>query len=95
MSSFGVLENGIPIHVLLPALYLTFLGVLYVWNGHHSDRTVREYVALEKEVNLLKADYKTLKKELMGEGRRSKIVERASRIGLGEDKGKIYTLKAE
>jgi len=46
-------------------LYLAFLAILYIANGHLADKTVRQINASQKHIKELQYEYKTLKADLM------------------------------
>ena len=53
-------------------LFLAFLAILYIANGHLTDKTIRKINATQKDLKELQFEYKTLKSDLM---RRSRAVE--------------------
>jgi len=53
-------------------LFLAFLAILYIANGHLADKTIRKINATQKELKELQFEYKTIKSELM---RRSRAIE--------------------
>jgi cell division protein FtsL len=53
-------------------LFLAFLAILYIANGHLTDKTIRQINTTQKELKELQFEYKTVKAELM---RRSRAVE--------------------
>jgi predicted membrane protein len=53
-------------------LFLAFLAILYIANGHLADKTIRQINTTKKELKELQFEYKTLKAELM---RRSRAIE--------------------
>jgi len=53
-------------------LFLAFIAILYIANGHLTDKTIRKINATKKELKELQFEYKTVKSELM---RRSRAVE--------------------
>jgi len=46
-------------------LFLAFLAVLYIANGHLTDKTIRKINATKKDLKELQFEYKTLKADLM------------------------------
>jgi cell division protein FtsL len=55
-------------------LFLALLAVVYIYNGHYADKTIRRINKTEKEVKELKYEYITLKSEVMLQGKRSELV---------------------
>ena len=53
-------------------LFLAFLAILYIANGHLTDKTIRKINSTKKELKELQFEYKTLKSDLM---RRSEAIE--------------------
>ncbi|MEK0423669.1 MAG: hypothetical protein RLZ95_1579 [Bacteroidota bacterium] len=54
-------------------LFLAFLAILYIANGHQADKTVRAINAQQKNLKELDFEYKTLKADLMRRGRAEQI----------------------
>ena len=46
-------------------LFLAFIAILYIANGHLTDKTIRKINATKKDLKELQFEYKTLKAELM------------------------------
>jgi hypothetical protein len=63
-------------------LYLAFIAILYIANGHQADKTVRAINACQKNLKELDFEYKTLKAELMGRGRAEQIENAMKPFGL-------------
>jgi hypothetical protein len=53
-------------------LFLAIIAILYIANGHLTDKTIRKINTTQKELKELQFEYKTLKSDLM---RRSRAVE--------------------
>ena len=53
-------------------LFLAFIAILYIANGHLTDKTIRRINATQRELKVLQFEYKTIKSELM---RRSRAIE--------------------
>lgn len=77
-------QAGLPVHYIPYVLFVAFIGVLYIGNSHYSDRVSRNYDALKKEVEDLRADYTTLKAEYMYESKQSEVEKKVKNLGLGE-----------
>jgi len=63
-------------------LFVAFLAVLYIANGHEADKTIRDLNIMAKEIRDLKYEYKTLKSEEIFKSREGQVVEAASALGL-------------
>ena len=67
-------------------LFLAFIGVLYIANGHTSDRTIRDISKLETEIKELQYEYKTIKSEVMLKSEESQIIKAVEKTGLKTNK---------
>ena len=65
-------------------LFLTLLAVIYIYNGHLADKTIRNINITAKEVMELKYEYKTVKSEVMFRSKQSELVKAAEPLGLKE-----------
>ena len=63
-------------------LYLAFLAILYIANGHLADKTVRQINASQKEIKELQFEYKTVKAELMRRSQADQIENAMKPYGL-------------
>jgi cell division protein FtsL len=63
-------------------LFLAFLAILYIANGHLADKTIRQINTTQKELKELQYEYKTLKSELMKRSRAIEIENAVAPIGL-------------
>lgn len=73
--------------------FLAFLAVLYIYNGHMADKTVRKINATAKEVKELQWEYKSLKSEVMFRSKPSELVKALQPFGLNELQESPYVLK--
>ena len=55
-------------------LFLALLAVIYIYNGHNADKTIRNINRIAKEVKELQWEYKTVKGELMLTSKQSELV---------------------
>ncbi|MBA4196405.1 MAG: hypothetical protein C0459_02520 [Chitinophaga sp.] len=76
-------------------LFLCFLGVLYIANGHVADKTIRNISKTENEVKQLQYEYKTLKSEVMYKSEEAQIVKQAEPLGLKVSKQMPQRLQLE
>ncbi len=67
-------------------LFLALIGVLYIANGHTSDRTIRDISKLENEIKELQYEYKTVKSEVMLKSEESQIIKAVEKSGLKTNK---------
>lgn len=63
-------------------LYLTLLGVLYIYNGHWANKTIRQTQIAEKEMRELQYEYIAAKGELLARSQPSAVVRAVAPIGL-------------
>lgn len=73
--------------------FLAFLAVMYIYNGHMADKTVRKINAMAKEVKELQWEYKSLKSEVMFRSKPSELSKALQPLGLSELKETPYVLK--
>jgi Bacteriodetes cell division protein (FtsL-like) len=65
-------------------LFLAFLAVLYIYNGHYADKTIRSINQTAKEVKELQYEYKTVKSEVMFRSKQSELIKAVEPLGLKE-----------
>src|ERR1043165_4298599 len=65
-------------------LFLTFLAVIYIYNGHYADKTIRNINQTAKEVKELQYEYKNVKSEVMFRSKQSELVKAVEPLGLKE-----------
>jgi len=54
-------------------LFLALIAILYIANGHLTDKTIRRINTTQKELKELQFEYKTIKSELMRHSRATEI----------------------
>lgn len=86
VGTSAALKKGIPIteveKYLRFIIFLTVIGLVYIWNSHRAEGRVRRVQELENEVRELKSDYSNLSAELSYSTRRSVLEKRVDSIGL-------------
>jgi cell division protein FtsL len=65
-------------------LFLSALAVLYIYNGHYADKTIRNINKVSKELKELQYEYKTLKSEVMFRSKQSEMAKAVEPLGLKE-----------
>ena len=65
-------------------LFLTVLAVIYIYNGHYADKTIRNINRTAKEVKELQWEYKQVKSEVMFQSKQSELVKAVEPLGLKE-----------
>lgn len=65
-------------------LFLTFLAVIYIYNGHYADKLSREIGRTTKQLKELKFEYKTVKGEVLFRSKESELLKAVEPVGLKE-----------
>jgi hypothetical protein len=88
-------EEGFPVKYLPKILFIMFLGLLYISNTHHAEKTVRKINAIHTEVEDLRADYTTLKSDLMFASKQSEVARKVKAFGLQESLRPPFKIEVE
>jgi hypothetical protein len=73
-------------------LFLCMLAVGYIYNGHHSEKRIKDINRTAKELSDLEYEYKTLKSELMFREKQSEVVRAVAPAGLKQPSRPPYRL---
>jgi hypothetical protein len=65
-------------------LFLSALAVLYIYNGHLANKTIRNINQTEKEVKELIYEYTAIKGELIARSKQSELAKAVEPLGLKE-----------
>jgi predicted membrane protein len=65
-------------------LFLCALAVVYIYNGHYAEKTIKDINRNARELKELQYEYKTVKSELMFHSKQSEIVKAVEPLGLRE-----------
>lgn len=65
-------------------LFLAGLAVIYIYNGHYADKTIRNINRTAREVKELQYEYKTVKSEVMFRSKQSELAKAVEPLGLKE-----------
>lgn len=65
-------------------LFLALLAVIYIYNGHNADKTIREISKTAKELKELQYEYKTVKGDVLFRSKQSELVKAVEPLGLKE-----------
>jgi hypothetical protein len=65
-------------------LFLAVLAVVYIFNGHYADKTIRKINRTAKEVKELKYEYIAVKSKVMYQSKQSELVKVVEPLGLKE-----------
>lgn len=67
-------------------LFLSALAVLYIYNGHHADKLIKNIGASEKNIKELEYEFKTVKSEVIFRSKASELIKAVEPLGLKEQK---------
>jgi hypothetical protein len=79
MFSYRWIVKNIPFF-----LFMAVLAVIYIYNGHSADKTVRQMTKVNRELKELQYEYKTLKSEVMFRSKQSELARAVEPFGLKE-----------
>ena len=65
-------------------LFLTLLAVVYIYNGHYTDKLVLKINTTEKKIKELEYEYKTVKSEVIFRSKASELIKAVEPLGLKE-----------
>jgi len=65
-------------------LFLALLAVIYIYNGHNADKTIRNINRTAQEVKELQYEYKSVKSEVMFRSKESELAKAVEPLGLKE-----------
>ncbi|RYE12064.1 MAG: hypothetical protein EOP45_23525 [Sphingobacteriaceae bacterium] len=65
-------------------LFVALLAVVYIANGHYSDKTIRNINKAKSELKQLQYEYKTLKSDVMFRSKQSELAKAVEPFGLKE-----------
>lgn len=65
-------------------LFLTVLAVIYIYNGHYTDKLILKIGTTEKKIKELEYEYKTLKSDVIFRSKASELIKAVEPLGLKE-----------
>ncbi|MDR3714996.1 MAG: FtsL-like putative cell division protein [Puia sp.] len=65
-------------------LFLAGLGVVYIYNGHYAEKTIRDIGKTSRELKEMQYEYKTLRSEVMFRSKQSELAKAVAPFGLKE-----------
>ena len=77
--SYGSIVKQIPFF-----LFLSALAVVYIYNGHNADKTIRKIGKATNELKDLQGEYKSVTGDVLLRSRQSEMVETVKPLGLKE-----------
>ena len=88
-------EEGFPVKYLPKILFAMVLGLIYISNTHYAEKTVRKINNIQAEVEDLRADYTTLKADLMFASKQSEVAKKVEAFKLKESLTPPYKVEVE
>ena len=95
LKNSGLVEENLSGKYLPYILYLMFLGILYIGNGHYAENSIRKVDALQRQVEDLRADYHTLKADYMFSSKQSEVAVRVKDMDLYESLNPPYKIEVK
>jgi hypothetical protein len=65
-------------------MFLSMLAVLYIYNGHLADKTIREITKTGNELKELQYEYKSVRGDVLDRSKQSELIEAVQPLGLKE-----------
>ena len=65
-------------------LFLAALAVVYIYNGHYADKTIRDVNRIQSEIKEMQFEYKSLQSEIMFRSKESELARGVAIFGLKE-----------
>jgi cell division protein FtsL len=65
-------------------LFLSGLAVIYIYNGHHAEKSIKDINKTSRELKSLQYEYKMIRSEWMFMTKQSEVVEAVKSMGLNE-----------
>jgi hypothetical protein len=65
-------------------LFLAVLAVIYIYNGHYADKTIRDINRTGRELKELQHEYKSIKGDVLFKSKPSELTQAVAPLGLKE-----------
>ena len=65
-------------------LFLAFLAVIYIYNGHMADKTIRSIAKTSNELKELQFEYKDVQGDVLKRSKQSELIQAVEPLGLKE-----------
>ncbi len=85
-------EEGFPVKHLPKILFVLLLSLIYIGNTHYAEKTTRKINQMQTDVEDRRADYTTLKADLMFASKQSEVARRVKALGLKESSNPPYKI---
>ncbi len=79
MLNYGSVVRQLPFF-----LFLSALAILYIYNGHNADKTIRRISKATSELKDLQGEYKSVTGDVLLRSRQSEMIETVKPLGLKE-----------
>ena len=77
--NYGAIVKQVPYF-----LFLALLAVVYIYNGHNADKTIRRIGRASSELKDLQGEYKSVTGDVLLRSRQSEMIETVKPLGLKE-----------
>ncbi len=77
--NYGAIVKQVPFFI-----FLALLAVIYIYNGHYADKTIRDINKTSKELKELQYEYKSVKGDVLFRSKQSELIEAVKPLGLKE-----------
>ena len=84
MDVSALVGENVPIKLVLPLLYASFIAMVYIWSNYKAENTIRKIDKLQQEVEDLRADVTTLEAEYMYASKQSEVAKKIQPLGIIE-----------
>ena len=88
-------EEGFPVKYLPKILFVMAIGLIYISNTHYAEKTVRKINNIQAEVEDLRADYTTLKSDLMFASKQSEVAKKVKAFEIKESLKPPFKVEVE
>lgn len=95
LKTKGLFDEGVPVKILPKIIFVAAIMIFYIGNTHYAERTIRKIERLKSQVDDLRADYTTLKAEVMYSSKQSEVARRVEIFGLEESMHAPFKLRIQ
>ena len=88
-------EEGFPVKYLPKIVFGMVLSLIYISNTHYAEKTTRAINKAQSEVEDLRADFTTLKSDVMFASKQSEVARRVKAAGLKESLNPPFKIVVE
>ncbi len=65
-------------------IYLSFLTVMYIYNGHQAEKTIKDISRTSRELKQLQYEFKMIRKDWVYQTQQSEIIKTVEPLGIKE-----------